>query len=322
MHRQPNVTAALAYNLYLKSDLRRIAQAFEACGIEWLLLKGVSLADSLYGGLAHRPMSDNDIVVRRHDVPRAHAELRRLGFADRESNVLALNLNAEFQHPMHFEHPHVQTALELHWHIHPPELFRSDVEQYFERAIRQRTGDTTYRTLCADDRFVHLVTHWAQHGLNKPSILEDVARAWELGTRSEAAATQMVDPKVVALRAKRMGALPFVALALLLLQRRGRLEVDVPYVLRDARAEWFARWQREALAQAVVQPLEGVNEHRLRAASWLLLTPRSLCSSASRDLLPSRARLSRIAGHELSRTEAVAVFFTRQRRAVAKWLGN
>lgn len=322
MQRQPKVTAALTYNLYLKSDLLRVARAFEASRIDWLVIKGVSLADTLYGGLAYRSMVDNDIVVRRHDVARAHVELRRLGFVDRESNVLALNLNADFQHPMHFEHADVYTGLELHWHIHPPELFRGDVEPYFQRAITLRTGDVEYRTLCADDRFVHLVTHWAQHGLNKPSILEDVARAWNLRTHTGAGAVQVVNPVVVARRAKRMGALPLVALALLLLREHGRLEVEVPQLLHHQRAQWFARLQREPLAHVVLRPLEGARAHRLRAASWLLLTPRSVWSSASRELAPSRARLSRIVGHELSRTQAVAALWTRQRRAVAKWMGT
>lgn len=300
----------------------RVAQAFEVQHIPWLLLKGISLADSLYGGIANRPMVDNDIVVRRGDVVRAHAELRRLGFFDREGNLLSLNLAADFQHPMHFDHSTVQTGLELHWHVHPPELFDSDPNDYFERSVQKRTPDLVYRTLCDADRLLHLVTHWVQHGLNKPQILRDLELAWNAQLMSSTPANGQLDVPALAERAKRMGAFVPLCLALSLLERGGKLKVPVPGRLRSRRAEWFARAERAALAIVTKEPVEGSKEYRLRAASWALLRPRCLWRSASRELFPSRARLSRIEGRSLSRVEAVSVFFLRQRRATAKWLGR
>jgi hypothetical protein len=318
MLREPNISGALAYNLYLKRDLMRVAQAFELQRIPWLLLKGLSLADTLYGGIAYRSMVDNDVVVRLADVGRAHTELRRLGFVDREANVLALNLAADFQHPMHYDHAPVQTGLELHWHVHPQELFRSDCEDYFTRAVSIRTRDLVYPTLCADDRFIHLVTHWVQHGLNKPSILEDIGRAWNAQAAPEAE-LHALDIPTIAERAKRMGAFAAVALALLVLERRGRLAVAVPPALRSTRAQLFLARQWDALRIAAERPLQSVAEHHLRAASLVLLSPRCLWLSMSRELMPSRARLSRIVGRPLSRRGALGVLWTRQRRVIGKW---
>jgi Uncharacterised nucleotidyltransferase len=315
------ISAALAYNLYLKSDLVRVAQAFEVQRIPWLLLKGISLADSLYGGIAHRAMVDNDIVVRRCDVPRAHEELRRLGFVDREANCLELNLAADFQHPMHFDHPDVQTGLELHWHVHPHELFFSDVNEYFERAVSKQTGECTYQTLCPNDRFLHLVTHWVQHGLNKPAILQDLERSWNAQAATQTRVAEPLNLPLVIQRAQNMGAFPALCLALLLLESRERLTVAVPAMLRNRRAQWFFRVQGALLSSAAEGTLGGTKEQRLRVAYWTLLGALSAWRSVKRELLPSRARLSRIVGRELSQSEAASVFVMRQRRVVRKWFG-
>ncbi len=206
--------------------------------------------------------------------------------------------------------------------MHPPELFQSNVNAYFARAVEIRTGDLSYRTLCADDRVLHLVTHWVQHGLNKPSILLDIEFAWNACGAANDASVQPLDVVALADHAKRMGAFAPLCLALLLLEREGRLKVAIPERLRSQRAEWFARTQREVLSGVTRTPIVGKPEYHLRAASWALLGARSIWHSASRELLPSRARLSRIVGRELSRSEAVAVFCasTTRERKVARAL--
>lgn len=58
-----------------------VQEALAAAGVPVLLLKGFYLADRLYGGLAGRPQSDLDLLVRRRDFRRALRALAARGFA-------------------------------------------------------------------------------------------------------------------------------------------------------------------------------------------------------------------------------------------------
>jgi hypothetical protein len=314
-------SAALAYNLYLKHDLVRVARAFAGAGIPWLLLKGFGLAEAGYGGVAARPMVDNDIVVPPTEVVRAHRVLLGLGFYDRPGNVLELNRVADFEHPMHCPYPDVETGLELHWHIYAPELFRGAVGPFFERALMRDVVGEKVLTLDNEDRLVQLATHWAQHGLNKSRILTDIAQLWNR--------QQLVQHRIalntLVRRLFEVGAHPTFCLALRLLQRSGRLEVAIPGLLRSRRAEvfekvWTARLMRVTSLGAA--SLSTTEEHHLRFASWALLTPSRLASSVRRELLPSSARMSRIAGRKLSAGETCELLWRRQTRGLMELLSG
>ncbi len=314
-------SAALGYNLYLKHDLLRVARAFESANIAWLLLKGFGLAEAAYGGAARRPMVDNDIVVRPRDVSRAHGVLRELGFYDRPDNVLELNRAADFEHPMHYPHSTVETGLELHWHIYAPELFRGSVEPYFERAVTRVICGLPMLTLDNEDRLLQLATHWVQHGLDKPRILTDIARLWNLQSDPR----HRITVPVLVRRLRQVGAHAAFGLALLLLEGAGRLEHAVPATLRSGRAAAFARGFGARLARVSSEDgpgLDVANAHQLRVASWLLLAPSRAVASARRELWPSRARLGKIAGRDLSRGETWSRLRERQVRAVRNLIGR
>lgn len=310
-------SAHFAYNLYLKHDLLRVAAAFERAGIPWLLIKGFALAELAYAGLGARAMVDNDVVVPPALVGKAHAVLLELGFYDRPDNALELNLAADYEHPMHFPYPDVETGLELHWHVHAPELFRGPVEPYFERAVTRRLCGIAILTLGNEDRLVQLATHWVQHGLDKPSVLRDIERVWNL----QGEALHVVAQSALVRRSREVGAHTALALALHLLDAEGRLTHPIPRELRSRRAVWFSLRHRSLLARVTREApnrLSVAEAHRLRLAAYALLTPSRAVASWRRELLPSRARLSRIVGRPLSVREALTHGILRQVRAVGK----
>lgn len=310
-------SAALAYNLYLKHDLHRVAEAFEAAKIPWMLIKGVALAESVYGGIANRPMVDNDIVVLPPWVEQAHQVLVGLGFYDRPGNQLVLNRQADFEHPMHYPHSEVHTGLELHWHIYAPELFRGGVEPFFERAIVRTLAGIPVLTLNNEDRLVQLATHWAQHGLSKPTILLDIAKVWNCQYLAE----HVIDLSALVRRLDEVGATHVLALALEILEQRDQLLHPIPKRLQTRRASGFGRLFRERISEvdgSEAGSLTEAKEHQLRLLSWSLLAPSRIVRSMQRELLPSPARLSRIAGRPLSGRESVALFLSRQVNALSK----
>jgi hypothetical protein len=320
-------SAALAYNLYLKHDLLKVAEAFEVQRIPWMVIKGVALAESVYGGLAERPMVDNDIVVPPERIVDAHQTLTRLGFYDRPGCTLELSRGADYEHQMHFPHAAVETGMELHWHVYAPELFRGGVGLFFERAVMRRLAGTWMLTLSNEDRLLQLATHWAGHGLNKPAVLKDIELLWNHQEAAEH--TVILDDLLRQLR--RAGALDVLALALLLLDKGARLKHPIPDALRTRRAEGFARLCADRLDAVAMSSTSGgaqptalpaAEELQLRLLSWLLLTPSRALASARREFAPSRARLSRIAGRSLTNGDAIRFFASRQGQAISKLFGR
>ncbi len=73
--------ATMLRNTALADELLRVLAAFRQAGVAALPVKGLVLAETLYGSLALRPLGDLDVLVRPADLPRARAALGALGFA-------------------------------------------------------------------------------------------------------------------------------------------------------------------------------------------------------------------------------------------------
>jgi hypothetical protein len=65
----------------LRDLFAEVRRTLADVGIDALLLKGLLLADRLYGGIDRRPQFDVDVLVRRRDLRRAARALVRAGFA-------------------------------------------------------------------------------------------------------------------------------------------------------------------------------------------------------------------------------------------------
>lgn len=175
-------------------------------------------------------------------------------------------------------------------------------------------------TLSNEDRLLQLATHWVQHGLSEPRILTDIERLWNRQHES----THKIQVGALVRRLREVGAHAAFALALLVLERQQRLVTPVSQPLRSRRAELFSKALRTLLLRAV-EPgdlaLRQSEQHQLRIAAWSLLTPGRVLASAWRELLPSAARLSRIAGRKLSKSEVPVYFARRQLGGIRKLWG-
>jgi len=108
-------------NRLLARDLRGVLERFARAGIPMIPLKGVALADSLYGDVTLRACSDVDVLVPGRAVGHAVELLHADGYrgADRyqirraEIDLL-LRSNKEY---CFLSPPPVQYLLELHWDI-------------------------------------------------------------------------------------------------------------------------------------------------------------------------------------------------------------
>jgi hypothetical protein len=109
-------------NRLLARGLVRILERFAQAGIPVIPLKGVALAESLYGDVSLRVCSDVDVLVPRHAVEPAIGLLQADGFtgADRyhtRTTEIELLLRSNMEYCLLSPPASFRYVLELHWDI-------------------------------------------------------------------------------------------------------------------------------------------------------------------------------------------------------------
>lgn len=168
-----------ATNLVLRAELQRIVHAVGDEGIPLAVLKGIPLTKRIHDRLDGRSSADNDLLVRRCDVPRSDLALRSLGYCLREGPDLRTALELDFRIAYERKLANVGSIVaELHWGAFPPYLFPVSEDLLWARM--QPFDLVGVQTLVFDPAMtiVHLASHFAQHRFGVPSILGDFAQAW------------------------------------------------------------------------------------------------------------------------------------------------
>ncbi len=149
-----------ARNLALAGELRTLLRAFRDHGIPCLPLRGLALAERLYGGVPPRPMGDIDLLVRKGDLSRVQSLFRELGFSEmdrRPGFAGAFSYTLKF-----FVERSVMVIVEPHWTIaYPPFADRLDMEAVWSRCIPARVVGEETLSLGREDLLIHLCLHLA-----------------------------------------------------------------------------------------------------------------------------------------------------------------
>jgi len=157
--------ATMLRNTALADELLHILAAFRQAGVAALPVKGLVLAETLYGSLALRPLGDLDVLVRPADLPRARAALGELGFAQAKEPGYE---NA--YHPYH-DPPYYRRAvggpicLELHWGLWASHFFQLETDALWRRAVPAQIHGATLSILSPEDTLLHLAIHRSRSAL-------------------------------------------------------------------------------------------------------------------------------------------------------------
>lgn len=132
----------------------RFASAAQARNLPVIALKGISIADELYGGMENRPMADVDFLV---------VETSRFEQAVEVARSLGLVETGASDHALVFKEEASGVVLELHISLTAcPGLFGVDHLGLWKR--RTAVGDTPMFRLSDEDLVIHLALHTAfQH---------------------------------------------------------------------------------------------------------------------------------------------------------------
>ena len=187
----PEPTRALFRNSYLVTASRYAAlsvhfqevfRALEQEGIDFIVFKGPVLAETVYRDPGVRPMTDVDILVRHHDLMRAHRLLRGLGYKVglSDESVAALRPNPYHNSLLYSDPEGGKGLVHLYWHLvnlylGPRAVFEEiPMEGFWQRAERVETAGHRVRTLDPADTFAYLCLHAFLHGFTPLILLFDL----------------------------------------------------------------------------------------------------------------------------------------------------
>lgn len=161
--------ARAATNLWLAEELRAMLEALERAQLPCLVMRGLPLAQRLYGDISRRPMGDIDLLVRKTDLTGLTRALEGLGyrFCDRRPGFAQ-----EFSYTLEcFRHEPAPIVVEPHWSIaYPPFVDRISMEGVWQRSAAQRVGDGEVRTLGDEDTVLNLCFHAMHRGASAPLL--------------------------------------------------------------------------------------------------------------------------------------------------------
>lgn len=149
-----------ARNLALAQELVSILRALDAAGVACMPVRGLELAERLYGNITARPMGDLDLLVRKADLPRVAEILRGFGFCQLDRRR---GFAEAFSYALVFLKNRLGWVIvEPHWSIaYPPFVERLDMESVWQRAVWGRVAGVETRLLGREDLLLHLCLHLA-----------------------------------------------------------------------------------------------------------------------------------------------------------------
>ncbi len=153
--------------------LEEIIDEFRRADVEFILLKGLGLAETLYEHPFERVSCDIDILTRPGDLQAAERLLEALGYAP---------CNKDFYVKNHFHLPFSRNnatdpTVELHWQVSKPGSdVRHDVDDWWARTREVRLRSGVVRLPPATDEFMYICHHAFSKGSITVRDLADISR--------------------------------------------------------------------------------------------------------------------------------------------------
>ena len=172
----------LGANARLAQVLLATLRALGAAGIEAMPVKGLVVAEQLYGDIGARPCADLDVLVRPTDMPAARAVLRGEGFAQRAEPRYKALVHQFHDPAWQLGRGSDAIRLELHWALWADSERRMGTDGLWQRAVDATLQRRSIRSLAPEDMLLHLAIHRTRSDL----LLRWVADVAELLRRQGA----------------------------------------------------------------------------------------------------------------------------------------
>ncbi|WP_418792206.1 nucleotidyltransferase family protein [Phosphitispora sp. TUW77] len=172
-------------NLWRAQETENIILLLEKAGIRCIILKGIALAERLYGDIGVRNSWDIDLLVERDKLPLAVEALELDGYEQKKHNVDLLLADLEHDIRMEKKTAFGSCWIELHYKYTHRRSQNIDMEEVWERARAGAFGDgkTLVWELSPLDLLLSICMHSAGHNFIIFRTVLDVVKAIEVEGR-------------------------------------------------------------------------------------------------------------------------------------------
>jgi hypothetical protein len=165
----PTTAHLAARTMVLRTELATVLRVCHDRSLACAPLRGLALAEQLYGANALRPTGDIDLLVRRQDLPAIAGLLAELDYAPMEHRP---GFAGSFSYTLEFaKDRHGWIVVEPHWTLaYPPFADALDMEKVWSRCRRGRVAGVDAWLLGDEDLLAHLCFHVLHHGEGAPGL--------------------------------------------------------------------------------------------------------------------------------------------------------
>lgn len=209
--------AQVRKNMAAAAEAKKVFSLFNDAAVPFIVLKGISLAETVYPHFAMRTTSDLDVLIKKEDLFRAHAALTAAGYRPLDGTP-----EQALQNPPGYlaslEYHKADTAfayLHLHWHLIntsvPAEAFigKINMERIWDRSVTAGVAGAEVRLLSPEHLVIYLCEHALRvgHSFDRLILICDIIYAVQ-------AHEDKMDWKALTEEAAKLGLLNFAYLAL------------------------------------------------------------------------------------------------------------
>ena len=185
-----NYKANECKSLDSKKEYLNVLENLAANGVDVILLKGVYLSNKCYSDFAERLYGDMDILIKSSDKQQTFDILAKLGYTQGSFDYhqkkvklydpgRLLDYEQELQHYGEFVKASDSIftscfSIDVHHRLNTSfDNFSYDIEELFDRAIRDNIDGIGFLKLSNEDFLLHLISHLYVHTLTIQDIISD-----------------------------------------------------------------------------------------------------------------------------------------------------
>jgi len=173
-------------NTLIFEELGRVLEAFKKAGLQVIVLKGAALAETVYGNLALRPMSDVDLLVKKEHLYHIDEQLKILGYFPSDRAVNDVDFSSTYLTTLDYRSSSKHSpSFHIHWHFVnstiPNEHYIKNIkmEDIWQDAEKTHIANVETWIMAPHHLIIHLSEHALRvtHSLGKLSFFCDINEA-------------------------------------------------------------------------------------------------------------------------------------------------